>query len=85
MDTLIDQDGGPTIHDHFVMSDNQLCWMLLCVHHKSFVAVKTIQLDKPLIVTIITDREVLSVSIVIGVVAVFFFSAAMVDTPYSKI
>ena len=34
---------------------------------------------------IITDREVLSVSIVIGVVAVGFFSAATVDTPYSKI
>ena len=36
-------------------------------------------------INIITDREVLSVSIVIGVVAVGFFSAAMVDTPYSKI
>ena len=34
---------------------------------------------------IITDREVLSVSIVIVVVAVVFFSAATVDTPYSKI
>ena len=34
---------------------------------------------------IITDREVLSVSIVIVVVAVGFFSAATVDTPYSKI
>ena len=38
-----------------------------------------------LIIIIITDREVLSVSIVIGVVAVVFFSAATVDTPYSKI
>ena len=34
---------------------------------------------------IITDREVLSVSIVIGVVAVVFFSAATVDTRFSKI
>ena len=34
---------------------------------------------------LVTDREVLSVSIVIGVVAVGFFSAATVDTPYSKI
>ena len=34
---------------------------------------------------VITDREVLSVSIVIGVVAVVFFSTATVDTSYSKI
>ena len=36
-------------------------------------------------VSIVIDREVLSVSIVIGVVAVVFFSAAMVDTSYIKI
>ena len=34
---------------------------------------------------VITDREVLSVSIVIGVVAVVFFSASTVDTRFSKI
>ena len=37
------------------------------------------------IYSMITDREVLSVSIVIGVVAVGFFSAATVDTRFSKI
>ena len=35
--------------------------------------------------TFITDREVLSVSIVIGVVAVGFFSAASIFHHYSEI
>ena len=38
-----------------------------------------------LVVIIITDREVLSVSIVIGVFAVGFFSAASIKARYSKI
>ena len=49
------------------------------------VSYLTITSDCSCLVIIITDREVLSVSIVIGVVAVVFFSAATVDTSYSKI